>query len=184
MPTGPAGTSRTPGALALRSSSQLLNSRGIRRILPAVCTTSEPAMATTGANLIPEKGRLAAIYVFAWHGGWNDDTTDHRDESQWEYYVIPTQDLPPKQKTIALSRIGRLAPSVIASELAHTVDAIEARMPAPVVGGTHFPAGTLFAGVPDLSRKHSGVEGVPDKGKGAGEPARSRHGSDPQAPSA
>lgn len=64
------------------------------------------------ANWICKPGRLAHIYIFAWHGVLPDAPlsdhdpfpTDHRDPEQWEFYVSLEHDLP-KQKTISLSKL-------------------------------------------------------------------------------
>jgi hypothetical protein len=61
-----------------------------------------------GATWVAGEGRFADVYVFAWHGGWDEPELDQRDETQWEYYVVATSDLP-QQKTIALSGVCRLA---------------------------------------------------------------------------
>jgi hypothetical protein len=53
-------------------------------------------------------GRPAHIYLFAWNGTYGEET-DHRNQDQWEFYVVPASLLPPSQKTIALSGVRRLA---------------------------------------------------------------------------
>ncbi len=60
-----------------------------------------------GSVRIDEAGRFADIYVFAFHGG-TDDSADHRDARQWEFYVVPTAALPPYNR-IALGSVRRLA---------------------------------------------------------------------------
>ena len=60
--------------------------------------------------------RHANIYVFAWHDG-----DDQRCSDEWEFYVVPSSDLPRGQKTIGLSVLRRLAPAVKASGLAETL---------------------------------------------------------------
>lgn len=81
-----------------------------------------------GSRWTAQPGRCADIYVFAWHGSQGPDT-DHRDPSQWEFYVVPTPLLPAGQKTVVLSRIRRLAATVLiealASAVAQTVPPIE-----------------------------------------------------------
>ena len=54
-----------------------------------------------GADWIPGTGRTADIYVFAWHPLWTD--ADQRDQTQWDYYVVPTPALADDRKTIGLS---------------------------------------------------------------------------------
>lgn len=41
-----------------------------------------------GAAWIPQIGRLAHIYVFAYHP-IRDESADHRDPHQWCFYVLP-----------------------------------------------------------------------------------------------
>ncbi len=72
-----------------------------------------------GATWIGGAGRFADVYVFAWHGGW-DDSTDQRDETQWQYFVVPTLDLP-IQRTISLSRLRRLIGPTTAASLSAAV---------------------------------------------------------------
>ncbi len=46
-------------------------------------------------------GRQADIYVFAFHGLWEPlEEVDHRDPSQWQFFVLPAVKLPKAQKTI------------------------------------------------------------------------------------
>lgn len=52
--------------------------------------------------------RLAHVYVFA-HHPQTDQTADHRDPGQWRFYVIPTDQLPARQKSISLSGVRQLA---------------------------------------------------------------------------
>ena len=56
---------------------------------------------------VPQPGRHANIYVFAWHDGARE-TADQRDATSWEFYVISEGDLP-EQKTIGLTAIRDLA---------------------------------------------------------------------------
>ena len=65
---------------------------------------------------LPNNGRHADIYVFAWHDG-----DDQRCSDQWEFFVVPSSGLPRHQKTIGLSVLRRLAPTVKASGLAEAL---------------------------------------------------------------
>jgi hypothetical protein len=49
-----------------------------------------------GAVWIAEPGRYAQIYVFA-HHPLLDETADHRDPLQWQFYIVPAHDLPTTQ---------------------------------------------------------------------------------------
>ncbi len=62
-----------------------------------------------GATFMPEPGRAAHIYIFAFHPGL-DDEADHRDAGQWEFYPVRAADLPPTQ-TIGLNAVRELAPA-------------------------------------------------------------------------
>lgn len=57
---------------------------------------------------VTSPGRLAHIYVFAWHGR-RDERTDQRDPEQWRFFVVPELDLPRSQKSIGLARLKQLA---------------------------------------------------------------------------
>ena len=63
-------------------------------------------------------GRLADVYIFAWHDG-----SDQRNTDEWEFFVIPTDCLPAAQKTIGLSVIRGMAETVTASGLNEAVSA-------------------------------------------------------------
>jgi hypothetical protein len=71
---------------------------------------------------VDHPGRNADVYVLAWHGRY-DDGADQRDETQWEYYVVPARSLP-NQKSIGLARVRRLAEPVSWDGLADAVDAV------------------------------------------------------------
>lgn len=62
-----------------------------------------------GQIWVEEKGRAAQIYVFA-HHIISDQTADHKDPTQWEFYVIAASDLP-NQKTISLNPLKSLCKS-------------------------------------------------------------------------
>lgn len=71
---------------------------------------------------VEEYGRAAHLYVFAHHPSF-DDSADHRDPAQWQFYVAPTTSLP-EVKQIALGTIKTLAETVPISKLAETVAAV------------------------------------------------------------
>ena len=86
--------------------------------------------ARTGRNeahgWVEEYGRAAQLYVFAHHPLF-DDTADHRDPAQWQFYVVPTSALP-DVKQIALGSIKALTGAVPISTLAETVSAVARRI--------------------------------------------------------
>jgi hypothetical protein len=63
-----------------------------------------------GAKFVEQAGRLAHIYVFAYHP-IRDDSADHRDPNQWRFHVVPATRLPPN-KTIGLVRVALLCDAV------------------------------------------------------------------------
>jgi hypothetical protein len=54
-----------------------------------------------GARWVDSPGRQAHLYIFAWHPVSDPETADHRDPRQWHFFVVPTKELPPDQKTIS-----------------------------------------------------------------------------------
>ena len=65
----------------------------------------------------PEGNRLADLYIFAWHEG-----KDQRLPSEWQFYVVQSNDLPENQKSIGLGTIKRLATEVTADDLLGQVE--------------------------------------------------------------
>jgi hypothetical protein len=71
-----------------------------------------------GASWVSLPGRIADVYVFAWHGvepygplaDGNPYPVDQRDASQWVFYVVPASALPADAKTISLRTIERRLP--------------------------------------------------------------------------
>jgi hypothetical protein len=82
--------------------------------------------ARTGRNeqhgWVEEYGRAAHIYVFAQHPVF-DDSADHRDPTQWQFYVLPTSALP-NVKQIALGTIKTMTGAVPLFALTRAVTAI------------------------------------------------------------
>lgn len=68
-----------------------------------------------GDRWVPEAGRNAEIFVFAWHPITTGDA-DHREPDQWQFFVVPERDLP-AQKTISLSKVRQLTEAVPFREL-------------------------------------------------------------------
>jgi hypothetical protein len=63
-----------------------------------------------GLRWVQETARHAHIYVFARHPVTDIALADHRDPSQWDFYVIPSfKLLLPAQRTIALGSIIQLS---------------------------------------------------------------------------
>jgi hypothetical protein len=72
-----------------------------------------------GAQWIDCQGRQANLYVFCLYAR-RDEAADHRDPSQWAFYVVPTTALP-KVKRIGIASVRRLAPETSFGELAARV---------------------------------------------------------------
>jgi hypothetical protein len=70
-----------------------------------------------GSKYAAIPGRYAGIYVFAWNPIFGTDT-DHRNPSQWEFYVVLASALPDRQRTIGISKIKRLTEPVKIADLA------------------------------------------------------------------
>jgi hypothetical protein len=79
--------------------------------------------ARTGRNephgWVDEPGRAAQLYIFAHHAIF-DDSADHRNPAQWQFYVVPTNALP-DVKQIALSTIKTLSDPVTIDLVADAV---------------------------------------------------------------
>jgi hypothetical protein len=56
---------------------------------------------------LPQRGRPAHIYVFAYHP-IRDDSADHRDASQWQFHVVAADRLPASQ-SIGLAKVISLS---------------------------------------------------------------------------
>lgn len=74
-----------------------------------------------GTDWIDRPGRNADIYVLGLHDVL-DDTADHRDPSQWRFFVIPANRLP-ASKRIGLSSAQRLVGQTSVDGLASAVGA-------------------------------------------------------------
>lgn len=64
------------------------------------------------AEFVEMPGRPAHLYIFAWQGIGDKNVVDHRDITQWEFYLIAAKDLPSTQKTIGLPSLQRRCRSV------------------------------------------------------------------------
>lgn len=72
-------------------------------------------------ELFDNPKRVVDLYIFAWHAASSRKDADHRDRTQWEFYVVPTDKLPEAQKYIGLSSIKKLSNPVKFNMLAQTV---------------------------------------------------------------
>ena len=69
------------------------------------------------------KRRVADLYVFAWHSFYDPAICDQRNAGQWEFYVVPTGDLPAAPRAgLGLKALMGLTCSVPAQNLRVEVD--------------------------------------------------------------
>ena len=73
-----------------------------------------------GADWVPNAGRNADIYVFA-HHPLTDATADHRNPSQWRFYVVRAAHLR-VAKTISLAALRRLSDAVGVDDMNQEVE--------------------------------------------------------------
>ena len=66
--------------------------------------------------------RPSKIFIFAWNGT-ADETADHRDKRQWQFFVLSREDLP-DQKSIGLSGLQQRTEPVAADRLGVAVEAL------------------------------------------------------------
>ena len=76
---------------------------------------------TSDSVWINASGRLAHIYVFAWHPDTDPELADHRAPQQWLFFPVPAPQLPALQKSIGLARLKQLVEPVDFSTLSATV---------------------------------------------------------------
>jgi len=76
-----------------------------------------------GADWIADPGRFAHMYTFGDHPV-ADETADHRDPMQWDFYVVPTVDLPPSARSISIKSVRTLVPPCTIDELPERVEAV------------------------------------------------------------
>ena len=75
-----------------------------------------------GSRWVNSPGRLADLYVFAWHDERRDGYADHRDTSQWLFFVVAEQDLPKNQKRIGLTGLKAIAAPCRTADLKRAVE--------------------------------------------------------------
>lgn len=51
----------------------------------------------------------ADIYLIGWHPGVSVERVDHREPTQWQFFVLPSRLLPRGQQTVGLARIREIA---------------------------------------------------------------------------
>lgn len=77
----------------------------------------------TDGKFVTEVGRAAQIYIFAYHP-ITDESADHRNPCQWNFYVAPTSILP-STKSIGLRSLEELSVKCGITGLARAVNAAE-----------------------------------------------------------
>jgi hypothetical protein len=84
-----------------------------------------PSEVWDGAVSVSVDRRQADIYLFAWHEV-TSELADHRDVSQWEFFLVPTSALP-VQKSLGLVAVKRIAVRATASDLVQITDDLRSR---------------------------------------------------------
>ena len=73
-----------------------------------------------------QTGRHAHIYVFAYHPLANE-MTDHREATQWQFYVVPTGQLP-SAKSVSLAKLMSMSETVLWAGLKTAVEQVRATL--------------------------------------------------------
>lgn len=76
-----------------------------------------------GQTWVKRPGRIADIYVFAYHADRNFETADQREPAQWKFFLVPESELP-VQKSISLSRVIAIRSPVSAEQLRDQCDTL------------------------------------------------------------
>ena len=84
-----------------------------------------PKGVVRAATFDTSKRHLTDLYVFAYHPGIDEKTTDHRDPEQWEFHVMPTDGLPHRNR-ITLAEVRTLARAVGYADLAQQLALVAA----------------------------------------------------------
>ena len=77
---------------------------------------------TPDGDWVPFPGRLADIYVFAWHDESQDGYCDQRDANQWIFFVVAEKDLPEDRKGIGLTGLKAIVPPCRITDLKRAVE--------------------------------------------------------------
>ena len=88
-------------------------------------SVKQPKQSWNGAKMVDvEPGtHLADIYTFAWHGESKSGVADHRNSTQWRFYVIASKQLPEAQSSVGLAVLDKLRKPVRGAELADALNA-------------------------------------------------------------
>ena len=70
---------------------------------------------------IPEGEPIIDLFIFAWHGQRVKGIADHRNPDQWEYYVVHTEHLPQRRKSVGLTWLKANAKTCTGEQLAATL---------------------------------------------------------------
>lgn len=146
---------------------------GVKKSSPSFSITPKTGYytdSTDAAVWVPlpagERVRPADIYVLAWHPEPNPEIADHHNPEQWQFFVVPADNLPPKPPQVKEQRIGlaavkKLATAVTYDRLAAEVDKVAAGLPS-------IKAEKLTAG----DRRGGGMDVVEHSAAATGEPER------------
>lgn len=70
---------------------------------------------------IAPRGRIADIYIFAWHGEKRESAADHRVPEQWGFFVVPASRLRANQHVLGLLDLKKITDLVAYEALAAAV---------------------------------------------------------------
>jgi hypothetical protein len=104
-------------------------------------------------KVIAENGRKASIYVFAHHPVW--ESAGHRSPAQWQFYVVPTTELPEDAQSTSIDRLRKLATPVSIGELADGITMIanhERACSGGSIESRHRTAGICIASKPMMQK--------------------------------
>ena len=88
---------------------------------PPISKTPTRASPTLDSTWVEQPGRLADIYIFAWHPETRERIVDHREPNSGRSSCSGPRRSPAAQRSISLARVERLARTVRAESLAPTV---------------------------------------------------------------
>jgi hypothetical protein len=91
-------------ALQIRSKEHRLEPRPVFNIRPRQNSASQQSR-----KLSARTSTSADIYLIGWHPVQSLDEVDHREPTQWQFFVLPSRAIPEDQKSIGLARVRGIA---------------------------------------------------------------------------
>lgn len=78
---------------------------------------------TDSGSWVAQRGRAAAVYIFAYHPIFDVAIADHRAADQWEFYIVASHQLP-QQKSIGIGAVRVLAEPLRIEQVSEALDAL------------------------------------------------------------